>query len=194
VITAVQKNESEGIVFDEEIYQRSFSVEKKEVNKKVILQFLVRQLPVNEELEEFYLEILERVENLFTNLFKLFNYLFNMSFPRTQGSSFAILLLMLLMMLFQRRNYVFIMQQNKQIDMAAGVCLNDQVATGVQFDIEFEKAIETMDVAVSNDDKSWHGTQCSLFSLKFSKQNSCLIRSSASITSQKLRTWADCMG
>jgi hypothetical protein len=188
------KNESEGIVLYDEAYQRSLFVEKKKGREKeVILQFLIRHLPLNEELEQFYLEILGSIENLYTNLFKLFNYLFNMSFPKTQGSSFAILFLILLVMLFQRRNYLFIIQQTKQIDMAAGVCLNDQVATGVQFDIGFEKAIETEDVVFSYHDKSWHGTQCSLFSLKFLKQNSFFILSSASFTSQKLRTCTDCM-
>jgi hypothetical protein len=118
-----------------------------------MLQFLVRQLPLNEELMQPYLKILEQIESLFSNLFKLFEFLFKMSFPRTEGSFSLILYLILLKLVFQEDNYqleyIYIQLQKKQIDVAAGVCLNDQVATGARFDNEFEKAIETIDVVIN---------------------------------------------
>jgi hypothetical protein len=120
-------NELEGRSFGSETHEflsLEEEVKWKERNKPIMLQFFVEQLPYEREQMQLYLSIEEVINSLFSNIFRLFRFLFDMSFPRTQGSFFLILFLLLLKLVFYDNNpmlvkYTYI-QQFKQIDAGEG--------------------------------------------------------------------------
>jgi hypothetical protein len=101
------RNELEGRSFWSNTHGK-FSFEEevkwKDSNNPMFLQFIVDRLVGDEEQMQSYLKLLKWIEHIFSNLFKLFEFLFEMSFLRTQGSFFLILYLLLLKFLFQKDN------------------------------------------------------------------------------------------